>query len=488
MGALANIRDRSRLIKALVEFQKSDMYPILFSVLCIISGLNSHAVYIPIMYILSFSVLFSALFTDDNKVFLTPLCMIFFALGFDTEHNSFVASNGDMMSFMDPDAVVHLVIIGVIGVGSFALRLLADGSIVSAFSRRRAFTWGILAMDAAFFANGMFSESYLTSNLGYGALIAMGATVTYFLVIGMLERSSDPIPYACKTTVCAAYVALIQVMAVVCELIRDGNYIIELNGSQIINKDFITLGWGISCVIAAAFSLGIPSAMYLARKSRANLFFYLSAVLFLLGAFVVNVRSAMMISTLSFIACTAISCASGRTKKQIRIYSAITAFAAAAILVYVNCNVISFDELLHLLRIREASSTGRTALWENGIADFKSSPIFGVGFADGGFSSSIRPSNFYSRMYHNILIQFPAAMGIVGCIAFLIHLYELTLIFFKRISADKMLLLSVPMMILGMSLFDNFFFYLEFQIFYGIFLALSEILLNSTQADNNSLP
>ena len=68
----------------------------------------------------------------------------------------------------------------------------------------------------------------------------------------------------------------------------------------------------------------------------------------------------------------------------------------------------------------------------------------------------------------------PGAMGIVGCVAILMHFFELAKTFFKKFSMDKMLLLFVPLMIIGMSLLDNFFFYLEFQIFYGVFLALAE--------------
>ena len=76
-------------------------------------------------------------------------------------------------------------------------------------------------------------------------------------------------------------------------------------------------------------------------------------------------------------------------------------------------------------------------------------------------------------MYHCILIQIPAAMGIVGIVAFAVHFFELGKLFFVKFSIDKFLIMILPLMIIGMSMVDNFFFYPNFQILYGVFLALA---------------
>ena len=155
MGIFAALRDRVGIIKFLVNAQKTIWYPILFAVLCIISGLNNYTVYLPIMWTLAGFVLFSALFTDDNKVFLVPLCMMFFALGCDTSATAFGDTAGDMLAFMSPDARDEIIAIGVLAVGAFVLRLILDGSLLIAIKRRRLFTFGILAMDFAFLLNGI---------------------------------------------------------------------------------------------------------------------------------------------------------------------------------------------------------------------------------------------------------------------------------------------------------------------------------------------
>ncbi len=484
MGIFAKLRDRSKIIKFIVKAQKTVWYPIIFAALCIVSGLNDHSVYIPIMYILSLFVLFSALFTDDNKVFFTPLFMMFFALGRDNADDAFYDSEGDMLAFMNENALKHIVVIGIIAVGAFLIRLTADGSLFSVFKKRRHFTYGIIALDIAFMLNGVLSPNYSTVNLAYGTLMAMGITAVYFTVLGMLDSSSDPIPYACRAAVCAAYVALIQIMTVSFRLHMEDKFLIMENGSLIFNKDCIVLGWGVSTVIAGIFILGIPAAMFLARNSRFNILLYISSILFVVGAFVINTRGSMLIGTFIFTVCSVICCIKGKNRVLMRICLALTLAAAVAFAVFVHFKVMPIGDILDLFRIESIEGTKRDLLWKNGFEDFRTSPVFGAGFNDGGYDEIHRQNNFYSNMYHCILIQFPGAMGITGCIAFLIHLYQLASLTVRKLSSEKFLLMLIPITVLGASLFDNFFFYLDFQLFYGAFLALAEICLNQNTEKN----
>ncbi len=478
MGVFARLRERFPFIKFLVNAQKTVWYPILYATLCIIGGINDHTVYIPILWILVSLHLFSVFFADDNKVFLTHLCMIYFSIGCDTSGEVFYESKGEMLSYMSDEALKQIVVIGIVGVGSFIIRLIADGSIAAVFKQRRAFTFGILAMDIAFLLNGILSPTYDAINLAYGALLAMGFTVIYFLVIGMLEKSEDPVTYGCTVIVGTAYIALIEIMIVVYRLILEDKFILSYNETTVINKYYLALGWGVSTVIAAVFMLGIPAALYLAKNFRGSFFTYFSCVLFIIGAIVINARCAMIVGIITFVIGTAVSCIFGKNKKKIRIYALICLIAGISAVVYVHKNIIEIQEILKLLRIDALADSGRGELWKNGIEDFKKSPLFGAGFNDGGYAESLRNNNFYSNMYHCILIQIPGAMGILGCLAMLIHVKDLTCFFFKKFSADKMLLLLIPIMIIGMSMLDNFFFYLDIQILYGVSLALAEIQVN----------
>ncbi len=486
--ALAYLRDGSKIIKALVNAQKTPYYPILFAFLCTIGGSNGYTVYIPIMYILLSFVIFSALFTDDNKVFLTPLCMIYFSLGKDKVAH-FVNSGGDLLAYMNDKALKHVVIIAILGIGALVIRLIADGSVLRALKKRRYFTWGIIAMDIALLLSGIFSPRYSLSATGYGALIAVGFTAVYFLVSGMLDGVGDPIPYACTVVLCNSYSVLAQITVSVLRLISEDRWIIYILDIPQINTAGVTLGWGVPTVMGAVLVLGIPAAMYLAKNSRSAVFCSFacfSSFLFVIGTLMINSRSSMLAGIVAIAICILICAVKGKQKKPFVICAAVCIAVGVGVVSYILRNIMSLEEMLQLLRIDKFRDSGRVELWRNGIEDLKLSPIFGVGFADGAFPEGSGYRNFYSNMYHCILIQIPAAMGAVGCVAFLFHIYEGISMLLKRASTDKLLLLLPPMMILGMSLLDNFFFYPEFQIFYCVFLVLAEKLHAARQPNGIS--
>lgn len=475
MGVFAKMREQFPIIKILVNAQKSIWYPVLFAILCVIAGVNDYTVYIPIMWVLVAITMFSLLFTDDNKVFLTPLCIIVTAIGSDAPRYTFYESDGELLSFMHPDALWHIVAMGIIAVGTFIVRLFVDGSMTAAFKKRRGFTNGIIAMDVAFLLGGIFSPTYEFWDFTFGALLAAVLTAVYFFVSGMLEKSEEPIKYGCMAMLSAAYASFTEIFIVVLRLHAEGKYIMGTGENAFINKNMLTLGWGVSTVVGAVFVLGIPAAMYLAKNCRASFIFYFSCPVFIFGTILVNTRGSMFVSIVAFIVCSAVCCVTGHNKKLVRIYAATSALLIIAgdfFIVSDNPDVLAI--ISKILRLDIHNDSGRAELWENGICDFKNSPLLGVGFTDGAFEGELKNNNFYSNMYHCIIIQWLGGAGVVGCVAFLIHLWDCTRLLFKKISAEKFILMLVPLMIIAMSLLDNFFFYPHFQIFYAIFLALAE--------------
>ncbi len=483
MGIFANIRERIPFIKFLVNAQKTLWYPALFALLAFISGISNYTVYLPILWLMISFLLFSVFFTDDGKVFFTPLLMIYFALGCDSASNSFHQSNGNMLSSMDDRAFIQVIIIGVIGVASLVTRLVIDGSVAAVFKKRRFFTLGIIAMDIAFVLNGIFSAKNDILNLIYGLLLAAGFTATYFLALSILENSYDAATYICYVTLATAYSTLLQILYVALKLFVNDKFFFHWYGNNVINKDALTLGWGVSTVIAAVFVLGIPAAMYLAKEKRWSAFSYFSCFAFLLGTIIINTRGAMAVGTAVFVLLTVVCCIKGKNRVRIRIYSAITAVICIVGLIYINYNVMSITEILGILRIDKITDSGRGALWDKGFSDFLSSPVFGIGFNEGAYTEELRRNNFYSNMYHCILVQIPASMGVVGVLAFIFHVLEFAVMMFKKFSIKKMLILMVPLMILGMSLLDNFFFYINFQLFYGAFIAVAEKISQTSEDD-----
>ena len=150
--------------------------------------------------------------------------------------------------------------------------------------------------------------------------------------------------------------------------------------------------------------------------------------------------------------------------------------------------IAALQKLIDLMRfdflLEEDSSFAeifgsRASIWIGGLRDFISAPIFGVGFSVGRDMTgldSVNP-NIFDIMYHNVIIEFLGSMGLVGIIAFLFHLKHGIELMFRKFDWNRILVLLVPILIICMSLLDNFFFYPNFAIVYALFLALAELML-----------
>ena len=482
MNIFDRIREKSPIVKALVNFQKSIFYPLVFAIICIISSSNGVNIYVPLIWLLSVSVVFSALFTDDLKVLLIPFFMIYYSIGMDFER-SFVDTNGDVLARFEKSAFFHFIICGGMMVIALIYKLIVSGAVKRIFEKRGAFLYGILALDIVFLLNGAFSEAWVPMDLFYGGLNAAVITFTYLVFLGIFRASSkDIVPFVTKTMVCFGYMILAQVLALFYRLYITDQFFVRNGSGEIIGvaRNHIMLSWGISTVIGGVVVLAIPSAFYLAYKSKFGFFFYASAFAFWGIAFMANTRSAALCGAIIIIISVITCCRGGENKKANRI---LTFSAIALVAIIITILIIKLDmseivkEILDIFRLDAGDSSGRIDLWKNGWQDFLSSCWFGVGFSQGGTKEGLAFSNVYSNMYHNIIVQMLGAMGVVGILAFLTHIFSLGREFLKKLKGEKWFIILTPLLILGMSLFDNFFFYPNFQIVYTAFLACAETML-----------
>ena len=477
MNILSEIREKNPVIKRLVEFQKSIYYPILFGIICVVSSLSTVELYIPLIWLLAAGVIFSALFTDDLKVFFVPFLMIYYAIGMDNEE-SFVLTNGDVFARFDTRGLVHFAICGTVLFAFFLWKFISLGAVKKIIEKRGSFFAGIICLDVAFLLNGAFSATWVPINIFYGFLNAAVLTAVYFIFLGIFRTSKNAIPYLCKTMICFGFMVLLQIFIECIKLYEvDKFFYRDALGAIIgVARHNIILSWGISTIIGAAIVTVIPAVFYFARNAKFGILFYIMGFAFWAMTFVTNTRSAMLCGFVVLFACIFICCKSGVNKKNSRVFMAvISCFAficGGALIALIDVSAL-IEEFVSFFRL-DAGSSGRVGLWKNGLIDFVNFPIFGSGFDHGGTAGGIVYSNVYSNMYHNIIIEMLGSMGLVGIVAFLIHIYEIIRTFLCRISGNKSLLLLTPILILAMSLFDNFFFYPNFQIIYAAFLAAGE--------------
>ena len=492
------IREKNKIIAFLVRLQNSSFYPIFFAIICIISGTHGHEVYLPCIWFLTLTVLFGGLFSDDFKIFLVPALIMYYSIGFDLYDglSSLLYSAASTPPF-DPSSLPHFAICLALMLGVILYRLISSGLLKEIAPQKGLFFWGIIAIDVAFLLNGLFSPSWRPVNLLYALLMGSGLTLFYCVFLVLLSRSKDTISFACKSLVCAGIVVVAQTGIRVIQLIAKGYTNVFIGDSHIIlNRHMISLAWGVPTITGAVIALAIPAALYLARTRRFPALSCSCALMFLMATFVINTRSALLFGGIVFVIGIIICCFKNKNKVANRIFAiSLVGVGVVGIIVFMiiaDNPMKIFEKIAGMIRldflVEDECSFGdvfgeRAQIWLGGLRDFISAPIFGVGFSVGrdmgGFSSV--NSNIFDIMYHNIIVEFLGSMGIVGIFAFLFHLKHGLELIFRKFSWDRILVLFVPVLILSMSLLDNFFFYPNFAIVYGIFLACAELMLEESR-------
>ena len=490
------IREKNKIIAFLVRLQNSSFYPIFFAFICIISGTSSREIYLPCIWFLTLTVVFGGLFSSDFKIFLVPALLIYYSIGFDLDKGlSPVLYSAGCMPPFDPASLPHFAVCIALLLAVITYRVLSSGLLKEIALKKGLFFWGIIAIDVALLLNGIFSPTWQPVNILYGLLMCSGITLFYCVFLVLLSYSRDMVAYACKTLVCAGGIVVAQTAIRVFQQFVAGVPNVFVEGI-FLNRNMVSLAWGLPTITGAVMALAIPAALYLARTRRYPILSLSCALIFFVSTFLINTRSALVFGGIALFVGGIICCFKNKNEKANRIFAfsvlGCAIVGALAFLIIGDDPMQKLQRMIDLMRfdflLEEGSSFSevfgdRAGIWLGGLKDFISAPLFGVGFSVGremvGYESV--NVNIFDIMYHNIIVEFLGSMGIVGIIAFLFHLkhgVELTL---RKFDWNRILVLLVPGIILGMSLLDNFFFYPNFAIVYGVFLACAELMLEDSR-------
>ncbi len=489
MEVFSRIREKNAVVNKLVEVQKSVWYPAFFAVLGALASAFGMAAYIPIFWILTLTVVFAALFSDDVKVFLVPLFLAYYSIGSDTEYIDISISRDDVLGAFAPAGLVNMIICGAIMVTAMIYKFAVTGVLHDAVTKRGLYTIGLLCLSGAFMLNGVFSSSWTAANLAIGALEAVGIFFIYFLVLSMTDKTTDSVAYACKIMVCLGGMILIEMFILSMRLgIEDKLFWRDADGSITgFRRENTIFAWGEFNITGALLAVCIPAAMYLAHSRRYPVLPYVSAIAFYAAVVFSNARTAILIGGIAFVVCIVICCFTGKNRVVNRIVTgAFIATLMCTLLGMISCSggIDEFAESVKFIFRFDAADSGRFELWQDGMSDFTRAPVFGVGFLDGGYNGNEINGNFYSNFYHNIGVEFLGALGIVGVLAFLIHFKNWLEVLIRKFSFGKCLICGIPALIIALSLLDNFFWYTNFQIIFGAFLAFSERKLEDARAED----
>lgn len=403
------------------------------------------------------------------------MLMSFCALGKDSQE-SYADQVGDVMLSYNDGAFAFVIALGILAVMALLIRFWKDGTLKDIWTNGGSLGWSIFAMDIAFLCNGAFSEHWLPIDLAYGALMAFGFTFFYFVCVSIARRGENVARYACQCMVCTSVLGLAQLGILFIRLQQQGLLAFQMGMLTGDSRNAIELGWGISTSISAYLVLGIPAAFYLAGNCDRCGFWYLVALGIFGGIVVLASRGAIVAGMLAVLVGVIVCCYS-KNKIPCRKYAVAIVCSVPLALIACHLWVCPLPQLLNKLleasRFDMLSQDGRPELWRTGVRHFLDWPLLGVGFEKGAFVGWDVLRNVFANMYHNVFVQFIGAMGIIGLLSFGLHIWQFGRLW-RKPTATKVLLLTLPLMILTMSLVDNFFFYLNQQIAYCMFLAVAE--------------
>ena len=177
-----------------------------------------------------------------------------------------------------------------------------------------------------------------------------------------------------------------------------------------------------STYAAGVLAFLIPPTMYLAYRFRRSAAYFAASVFFLVTIVALNARTSIS-SRGGVLACVVLCCVSGPNKAVSRYTTAFLAGLAllVGVCVFASVGAKGLGEFFSNMLRFDQGDNHRFALWGNGWRDFLSAPVFGVGFADGGRPAGEAHAFMYSNMYHNLFVQLIGAMGILGLLAFIVH-------------------------------------------------------------------
>lgn len=466
---------QSGFARRIDRYLNSVWYPICLGALCAFSGLGDSSRYTVCMGLIAVTVLLTVLFATDMKPLFAPMLMSFCALGKDSR-DSYADQVGDVMLSYNDAAFAFVIGLGILAVTALLLRFWKDGTLRDIWENRSACGLSILVLDVAFLCNGVFSQHWLPIDLAYGALMAFGFTFFYFICVSVARRGQNVAKFACQCMVCTSFLGIAQLGVLFANLQGQGQLVFQMGMLTGDSRNAIELGWGISTSIAGYLVLGIPAAFYLAANHRYSAFSYLLAFGIFGSILVLGCRGPILVGGLAMLI-GIVACCFGENKTICRKFALAVGLLIPVSLFIIHLSVMPLPQLVKRLldatRLNLVAEDGRIALWKRGWEHFTGWPVFGVGFEKGAFVGWEVLRNVFANMYHNILVQFIGAMGLVGLLAFLFHLGQFGLVL-RKPSAKKILLMTLPLMILLMSLVDNFFFYLNQQIAYCMFIAVAE--------------
>ncbi|MDE7163406.1 MAG: O-antigen ligase family protein [Clostridia bacterium] len=403
---------------------------------------------------------------------VTPVICIFLFLNILVSLKHSPAYMGAASDYFVRPAILGQEIVAVaFFAGSVIFRLVTG--IVSRRFKLTPMFFGMVALCVAFALSGLFSTRYTPLNLMYGLALSATLLGIFTFVCGNIQIDE-------KTFIRIAFYLVALFATVAFELLiayctYDG---LIVNGKVV--RSLLFFGWGTYNQMGMILTLTLPAWFYLAGKDKYGTAYLVGALLNLLACYLCFSRQAMLMGSVIFAACAVWLLIWDKGRKRIINASVMAGILViAAIILGVKHKDVSyfFSSFWDALE----TGSGRIAIWRDGLRNFLTKPVFGVGFYNpaaeygdvGYFSGNLSYS--IPRMCHNTVLQIVSACGLVGLITYVIHRTQTVISFINNITHERVFIAMTLAALLLVCLLDNHIFYFLPTIVYAVLVALLSV-------------
>lgn len=440
----------------------SSKYYILFSGLCVIlSSLLS--IEIPIYALITIvAVVLPALFCDDMKSVIAPLAMFYCSLSLKN-NNTFISYS----AFNENSFLIPLIVIASIILLFMLVRLVYD-----IFNHRDRFVkprlWlGFAILGVVYVLSGIFSGDYSVKSALVGLLEIVSLCATYFYLLVSVDWEKLDKDYVVFTLMVLSFAVIIETL---------GTYIITKDIPYLIDRDKVTIGWGIHTNMGSMVAIGVATPFYYLLKDEKPLINSFVAAFLMGGTVLTQSRGPIVVSGIIFLFLTIMVFIKGtqRAKNNYKIILFLIILATIIAAIVLRNRI---KELFNNLELALNNSNKlRLNTYKAGWAAFTSHPIFG----DGWYAAKGQPQFtfvFFPPRWHNTFIQCLATGGVVMLLAYLFHRFQTIQLIFtkdKKIPLNNGIVFVCIISLIAMSLVDCFIFDLGPGLAYGVILAAIE--------------
>lgn len=276
-----------------------------------------------------------------------------------------------------------------------------------------------------------------------------------------------------------SYIFKIMLFANILLSLQVGFYVYQgyMNNPELGFVDRIFIGWGRNLGWANVndmcfyIALTFPSYIYfIYKKPYRNMYLWLVMVIPLLMVILTKSRGGMIGFVVSFLGVLAFNTVKGH---RVQFIQMIVFLSIIGIIFFTNQDALMKWWEIFLDSLGDDIndfSTGRIAIYQQGLEVFKAHPLFGGGWL------SLQQLNPGSRlfMYHSTPIQSLATMGLFGLAALLVHYAQVILFFFKKITLEKSLFMIGYIASQIHGLIDNVQYAVPYSLIMVIFFAIWE--------------